>query len=321
MNLPGSILRKAGMQGREWIFVALSLLIALGIWLIVNMSDTYVRAVSVPVTAAGNIGGYASRSSSPSVVMARCRATGYDFVNLRRTRQSVVVEFAASDLHHKDGEVFYVTSNELMRYGNAIFGDNMNLETVLTDTLYFRFHRENFKKVPVQPVCSVEYAPQYTSAKGVQMIPDSVLVYGEPFHLESIERAYTKPFVLRGLKDPARGVIRLEQTKEVRLSQDEVEYKVDVERYVEISTTVQVRTRNVPSGRTLTVYPSTAKVTYRCSFPVLSDPVGNVGFYIDYKDFASSISGKCLPRRDVLPRGVLSYRIEPEVFECVEGLR
>ena len=153
------------------------------------------------------------------------------------------------------------------------------------------------------------------------MLPDSVLVYGEPFHLESIERAYTKPFVLRNLKDPARGVVRLENMKEVRLSQDEVEYKVDVERYVEISTSVQIRTRNVPAGRVLTVYPSTAKVTYRCSFPVVSDPAGNVVFYIDYKDFARSISGKCLVRNDGLPAGVIGFRIEPEVFECVESVR
>lgn len=321
MSRPGSILRKAGLQGREWIFFALSLLLALGTWLIVNLSDSYVRTVSVPVTAGGSIGGYSSRSASPSVVMGRCRATGYDFIKLGRNRKPVVVEFLASDIHHKEGEVFFVTANELNRYGSAIFGDNMNLEAILTDTLYFRFHRENFKKVPVQPVCSVEYAPQYTSEKGVQMLPDSVLVYGEPFHLENIERAYTKPFVLRGLKDPARGVIRLENMKEVRLSQEEVEYKVDVERFVEISTTVQVRARNVPPGRSLTVYPSTARVTYRCSFPVLSDPVGNVSFYIDYKDFLQSLSGKCLPRRDVLPGGVLSYSIEPEVFECVEALK
>ena len=39
---------------------------------------------------------------------------------------------------------------------------------------------------------------------------------------------------------------------------------------------------------------------------------------IDYEDFASSISGRCVPRVRTLPSGVLDYRVEPAVFDCIE---
>ena len=40
--------------------------------------------------------------------------------------------------------------------------------------------------------------------------------------------------------------------------------------------------------------------------------------YIDYKDFIKSKEGKCVPVSTPLPEGVISYTIEPEVFDCIE---
>ena len=302
-------------------FFVLSLLIAFTIWLLDNLSGTFVKNVNVPIYASCNLEGYAARSSSPAIVMARCRTTGYDIMRLSRRKKPAVIEFGPSDMHHKEGELFYVTGGELERYGQAVFGDNAGLEMVLTDTLYFHFRREEYKKVPVMPLCGISYAPQYMSANGIKVSPDSVLVYGEPFHLENIDRVYTRHFVLSALDGPANGEVELEKLKEVRLSTDKVQYGIDVGRYVEISTQVRLWPRNVPAGRTLVIYPSVATVTYRCAFPVVGDPTYNVTFYIDYKDFAQSISGKCLPRNDGMPRGVMSYTMSPEVFDCVENVK
>ncbi|MBR1872210.1 MAG: hypothetical protein IJ795_03270 [Bacteroidales bacterium] len=321
MKLPEKLSSGTALQSRDWVVLILSLLLAFLIWLVGNLSGSYLKTVSVPVTAECQIDGYAARSAGPAVVMARCRATGYNIIRLRRIKNPVVVEFAPSDMHHRDGELFFVTASELNRYTQSVFGDNSGIETLLTDTLYFRFHKENFRKVPVSPVCTISYEAQYMSPSGIVMTPDSVLVYGEPFHIENIDRVYTRPFALAELKAPVHGEVTLETLKDVRLSQSKAEYHVDVERYVEIGETVHIRMRNVPSGKSVIVYPSTAKVVYRCSFPVLGDPAGNVDFYLDYKEFAGSIIGKCLPHDDGLPRGVLSYTIDPPVFECVESVR
>lgn len=321
MKLLDRLGKVLGIKGRDWVVFILSLLLAFVIWLIDTVSETYVKTVSVPVVAVCPMEGYAAQSASPAVLMARCRTTGYNLLRLNQARNPVQVSFQPSDMHHREGEVFYVTVAELNRYSPAIFGNDAGVEAVLTDTLYFRFHRENCKKVPVQAVCNLSFQSQYMSGTGVRITPDSVLVYGEPFHLENIERVYTQPFTLAELAGPAHGEVRLERMKDVRLSPQEVEYHIEVERFVELVSTVPIRARGVPPGRTLTVIPSVARVTYRCAFPVLGDPSGNVSFYIDYKDFSNSLSGKCLPHNDGLPRGVLSYNMEPEVFECVESER
>jgi hypothetical protein len=91
-----------------------------------------------------------------------------------------------------------------------------------------------------------------------------------------------------------------------------------VTRYVEIHSEVTVSMRNVPAGRKVSVFPSMAKVTYKCAFPLSTDPSSGVRFFIDYKGFEGSIGGRCIPRPVSLPDGVLDYSLEPEVFECVE---
>jgi hypothetical protein len=67
----------------------------------------------------------------------------------------------------------------------------------------------------------------------------------------------------------------------------------------------------------LAVLPSTATVVYRCIFPTATDPTAKAKFYIDYNDFAGSLSGRCVARCEELPNNVIDYTISPEVFDCL----
>ena len=90
-----------------------------------------------------------------------------------------------------------------------------------------------------------------------------------------------------------------------------------VTRFVELRAEVNIGVRNAPAGVELSVLPSTATVVFRCVFPTPSDPAENTSFYIDYKDFANSITGRCVARCSGLPATVLGYDMQPEVFDCV----
>ena len=320
MRLPGSIRKRFGGSGRDGIFFLLSLLLAFGIWLIHNLSLDYTKMVSVPVIAQSNLDGHARRSSNPVIIMARCRTRGIDLFRLQRSSESnpLVVEFLPGDLHPKGGELFYATASDLTRYVSVLFGDQAQLEAFVSDTLVFRFPFENSKKVPVHPVCNLSYKSQYDSPSGLRMSPDSVYVYGEPYLLDNLDRVYTEAFSLFDLAGPVHGEVSLEQVKGVRFSHDKAEYLVDVQRYVEISAELPVKAVNVPRGKTLRIYPSKAQVSFRCAFPVRINPANCVTLRIDYKDFAGSLSGACIPELRNVPDGVFSYSIQPPVFECVE---
>lgn len=298
----------------------MSLLLAFGIWLIHNLSLQYSETMSVPVIAVCDLEGHSNVSANSSAVAARCRTSGFAILRGRHKakKEAVRVRFDSGDMHPGEGDMFYITSAELGNYVSDIFGDGVRLESFLADRFQFRFPVENHKKVPVQAVTLISFKPQYMAMGPLQLQPDSVTVYGEPFHLNNITRVFTRTVELPNLKSSAHGSVKLEPIPGVRISETEVGYSLDVTRYVEIATDVAVTARNVPSGLKLSIFPSTARVVYKCGFPLSRDPSDEVSFHIDYSDFQKSIGGRCIARPSKIPEGVIEYSIEPEVFDCVE---
>lgn len=315
-----SLLGNRDLGGRDVMVFVMSLLLAFSIWLIHNLSLNYSDTMSVPVVAVCNIDGHSDMSSNSSTIAARCRTSGFSLMKNRHTakREAVKIRFESKDMHHREGEIYYITAAELGNYVTEIFGDGVRLESFLSETIQFRFPFENNKRVPVQAVQVVTFKPQYMAMGEIRLQPDSVTIYGEPFHLEKIDRVSTRTLDLMNLKSSAHGVVKLEPVAGVRMSDTEVNYSLDVTRFVEIRTDVVISLRNVPAGKKLSVYPSTARVVYRCAFPLSNNPADDVHFYIDYKDFEKSIGGKCIAHATRIPEGVIEYSIEPEVFDCVE---
>ena len=314
------LLGRLHLDGRDISVFLMSLLLAFSIWLIHNLSLNYSDTISVPVVAQCNLEGHSNVSSNSSMIAARCRTSGFSLLRIRHLarRKAQTIKFDSKDLHHKDGEIFYISAAELGNYVTEIFGDGVRLESFLSETVQFRFPFENNKRVPVQAVQVLSFKPQYMAMGQIRLQPDSVTVYGEPFHLEHIDRVFTRTIDLLNLKSSAHGVARIEPISGVRMSESEVNYSLDVTRYVEVSSEVIIGVRNLPAGRKLSVYPSTANVVFKCAFPLSQDPADGVQFYIDYQDFVKSKGGKCIAHASRIPDGVIECSVTPEVFDCVE---
>ena len=320
MALKDRIRENAGNWGREWIIMILSLLLALVVWLLTNLSKEYSGTISVPVVAECNIDGYGMHSSNTIVVSARCRTEGFRLLRerSRRERRVVTVRFDRADLRNTAPNTFCVIGGTKNSYVNQFFGEGSIVEAFITDTLKFVFPVENHKKVPVEVHKSVTCRSQYMPSGPFRVSPDSVTVYGEDSHLDAVDRVVATRLVLTDVHESQHGVLRLMPVKDVRLSAEEVSYELPVSRYVELRTTVPVEVWNAPAGHQLQVYPSSAQVLLRCVFPLAKDPIPSFKLYVDWKDFSASLTGRCAARTLRLPAGVLDYRVEPEVFDCVE---
>lgn len=303
---------------KYWVRFLLCVLFSASIWLVLNMSQNYVAIVSAPVIARSSIEGRSAVSSSEATATAQVSASGFrHFVLSRPHKRAVQVDFAATDFRYVDSDRFSIANTALYRYAAQIFGDGATVESFISEDLEFSFPEESYKKVPVYPVLSVSFEPQYMAQKPLSLQPDTVLVYGEPSRLENVDYVSTKPLDLTEVRSSVHGKVRLETPSGVRLSHDESVYSMEVTRYVELRSEVRIGTRNVPAGVNLAVLPSTATVTFRCAFPTTVDPSKQVHFYIDYRDFSGSRSGRCVARCDGLPANVIDYSISPEVFDCL----
>ena len=306
-------------DGRDWAVLLLALLLAFSIWLIHNMALKYNDNLCASVVAVSNIDGHASKSINECQVTARCRATGYKHLmyGLKNRARSIEVNFPASALKHKSGDEYYILSSDLMEYSGQIFSSGISVEYFNADTLFYRFPFENHKTIPVEAVFSLAYRQQYMSDGRVEISPDSVIVYGEPFRLESINSIKTEPIRYSDLHSDVNGTVKLEQIQGVRVSDSQISYSIDVVRFTELQTVTPIGAVNVPDGKTLSVYPSVARVSVKYEFPPVAGFTEEVSLVVDYGDFQESLSGKCRVKMIAPKEGVISYEINPPYVECI----
>ena len=316
------MLHALNISGRDWVVLILSLLLAFSVWMIHNLSLRYNATLKAKVIAVCGLDGYEDVSTNSVEVTARCRATGYNVLaSVLRSGKPVKVNFNPSIMQNYDGDRFYVVGSRLNEYAHLIFGEDVTLDHFITDTLFFRFPAVHNKKVPVVPVSLLTFESQYMSRGELQILPDSVVVEGEPSLLESVHQVYTTPIRHLDVSENINGLALLEQIRGIHVETQEIYYSLEVCRYVEVVKEIPVAIEGVPSDRKLMVFPSTVTVLMKCEFPLLDNNDGNLKAYVDYSDFSTSLGGNCLVKLASLPKGVISYEIDPVAVRCVEEER
>ena len=296
----------------------LCLLLSSAIWLIHNLSGSYVGLVSVPVQAKSNIEAHSEMSTTDATVTAQLRASGFRHIMFAlKHKRPLVVTFSPSDLKYLGEDKYSIPSSRLYKYSTAIFGHGVAVESFILEGLSFTFPSVSFKKVPVVNVGYLDFRSQYMALSPMSLQPDSVYVYGEPLRLDNVDRVLTKPLEIYDINTDLHGSVKLEVPKALRLSHESVTYSLAVSRYVEVKKEMRIEVKNVPSGVTMSVLPSTADVVLKCVFPLSVDPCLNASLYVDYKDFANSITGRCVVKASGMSSAVINYTTEPEVVDCL----
>lgn len=313
------LLKVLKFNRRDWAVFLLALLLAFSIWLIHNLSLRYNDYLKVAVTAVCNIDGHSDVSENRCEIMARCRTTGYKLIryNLLFQNREVKVQFNPSVMKRKSEDTFYVTSSDLQEYSHLIFGDKVSVEYFVSDTLFYRFPEQNSKRVPVYLVHSLSFRPQYINASEFTCVPDTIIIYGDKYKIDKIDKVFTAPVRHSDLHENIQGLVSIDKIRGVRFSDPEVRYSMDVTRFVEITKTYQIHPVNVPSDKKLQVYPSYIDAVFKCRYPMTVDATENVSFVVDFNDFATSLNGKCSVKAVSLTDNILSYDIDPVTVDCV----
>ena len=299
--------------------VTLAVLASLIIWIISNLSEETSDTVSAQVVAHSNIVGHSNVSGESVTIAAVVSGSGFSLLRLALNRNKIVdVSFEPDDLVNREGDFYTISDNSLFKYTSQIFGPSVSVKSFLSHTVTFRFLKENYKKVPVVPVTLISCRAQYMPYGEMTISQDSVMVYGDPVRLESVDKVMTRRILHREVWRSLHGEVELECPAGMRLSQDKVTYSQEITRYVEYSTTASVWVKNLPSGKNLTIFPEAVHVTYRFVFPISGTPAQNVSFYVDYNEFANSLGGKCMVHAENLPDVAIDWQCSPQMCDCVE---
>lgn len=303
---------------KDYLALGISLMLAFAVWLVHNLSLEYSALVQRGVVAVCEIDGHSNMSDGVAEVAASCQLQGKDLLGIRLMgrHHPVTLNVTRDDMRHFQGDVFYMTSNDLTKYFHTIFSDKSRLEYFVTDTVFFTFNSVRYKKVPVKMSANITYKPQYMPLGGLRVMPDSVLIYGNKEILDGVNAVTTELVYVNNLSSKIFGKARLKPIKGVRMSTRDVDYSMDVVRYVQKEAVLPVRMVKTPRGVTVKVFPFNATVRYRMRFPADTNMDGAY-VAVQYSDFVNSISGKCVGEVVGVTEDVISYELEPQVFDCL----
>lgn len=317
------IFKLLNLGGRGWVVFLLALLLSFSTWIIHKLSLDYSVYLKVDVVADSNIEGRSKYSTSSTEVMAKCRTSGWQILyHELRDDSEVRVQIPSSVFHHEEDERYYVTSDKLHEYADQIFGSSVSVEYFVTDKVYFKFQKEVYKRVPVKAVSSLSFEDQYIPVNQLEIVPDTVTVYGDQMHLDALEFVTTATIKQSDINGDFTGMIPLTPINGMRFSVDEVHYKMDVSRYLEVTRkNIPVVVEGAPAGKEYVADPPTVDLVLKVRFPLKADPNTDISVVADYADLDYSLSGLVNVRPLSLPLGVIRYEINPVAVRIKERRR
>lgn len=304
--------------GRNWVILVFSLLLAFFMWSIMKLSGNYSSYVRYNVEVTANIEGRKNSATSTDVLMIGAKSSGFKVLQNDKDATLLLEDVDPRQFHKygEQGDMFYlIPANITQRIQDAL-GADIKVESVATDTLFFRFPVQSNKKVPVQANSVIRYSRQYMPYTPIALKPDSVFVYGDEAVISGIEEVVTEPVKNNNVSGSLTGVVKLNPIAGVRFSVDEVIFSQEIGRYVEHSIKVPVIIGNAPAYANVAIIPQEVTVRYRQPFP------GAEKYGI--QDFSVEVEYDEILRKDVvkpvvtrMPEGILKFSIEPAFVECV----
>lgn len=300
----------------------LSLFLACAVWFIHSLSLRYTVPVKFRVSIVTDLEGYAPEATSGDVLVAGVTGTGFTILSLRHSVSSVCnvnLKVSGRKLTAVEGQpsLFSASPRELGEELYQALGAKITINSYDTDRLTFKMTPRRHRKVPVVLQSKIFCKSQYMIASDIRLTPDSVAVYGDAAIIDNVAYVESESVSVFNADAPVTGKVHIKPVKGVEMSTTQVEYRIDIVRYVELSAEVEFSPLGGPEGEHILINPSSGTVRYRIPFNLVSGEVNPPTFVVYYNDFAASRSGAVVPALYSAPDGMLSYELDPPAVECM----
>lgn len=316
---------KLGQKGGgDWIVLVISFLLAVIVWCLLKMSATNSSDFHYRIELTTSMPGRTFTSLSDEAVVLKGKSSGFTILKQRYSAKNGrnILHFSVdpASLYKVEGSAgrFFLLSDVLAERIISRVSDQIAVDNISTDTLFFTFNRTTSKKVPVAVKTDLGYREQYMAFENIRSRPDSVEIQGEEQILSKIDSVETVTVRGRGLRQSIQGTARLKRIKGVKFSNEEIYYSQSIGRYYERQMNLSVHTMNVPAGRSMIVSPSDVVLTFRADYKVRKEfePTDFYAF-ADYAQVMDSFSGKARIQLRDIPAGVHRVSLTPPFADVI----
>lgn len=278
--------------GRERIVVfAVSLILAICFWFMVNLSRDYNLNVELPIVAVGMPEDRALTQELPETATVSISGEGWKLISIYNNPPSVNLDVTGSEVNLYD---------QVQQQMNAI--SEISVQKVQPLMLTLNLEQRVSKMVPVQPVYKISFKRQYGFTGAPVVRPDSVQISGAASLIKDIAEWPTDSLIIRGVSDNISRMVALKQNELINLSQSEVRFNGTVAQFTEGEVSVNLETRNLPEGRRISYSPSSITVKYYVPIDEYADLRDEELFeaYLTYEQIEKDTTGYVEPQIELL---------------------
>lgn len=274
--------------GREkTIAFFLSLVFALCLWFIVNMSRDFTITIDVPIEVINLPDDQALSSEIPESAAISLSGEGWNLISLYSNPPVISLSVESQQIN-----LFEQIRNRVNYFSN------MNILQVEPMTLSIEMEEKASKRVPVRPQVDITLHERFDMIGEATAIPDSVTLTGAQSKIDEISEVETELAEFSDVrqtldaeldvKSPGLGVL---------VDPQQIRYNLEIAEFTESEIRVSVRTRNLPPGQAITYNPSTITVKFDVPINQYGEVEGTRPFiaYVDYSNIVNDSTGIVQP--------------------------
>jgi YbbR domain-containing protein len=189
---------------------------------------------------------------------------------------------------------------------------------IFPDSLIFEFGEIVQKSVPVVPNLSINYEKQFMLAGEITTYPDSIIVSGPNFIIDTIKQVFTRFEMISEVNQSVTRNCNLEVMKNVTYSERKVMVNIPVEQFTESILDIPIEKIHVPDTLVLKTFPGSVKLTCNVSLTNY-DKLTSHQFraVVDFEGIENNLSNKLKVSIVKAPDYVRSVRFHPINVEYI----
>ena len=278
--------------------------IATVFWFLNALSKTYTEDINVPVSFVNFPNNKTLASKPPEQFDLKIEAHGFTILRYKLSFFFVPLEFNVNEMTRNrmtesNKNSFAFPSRQFLTELSYQMSNEVKIQSMSPDTLFFRFDQMGQKRVRVKPVLKINLKKQFEISGDTKITPDSILVHGPQSVLDSLRFIPTETLLLEGANHTVSSQSRISPIKGLYFETPSVKVNIPIEEYTEEQLSVPVVLANQPPDLKVKLFPSKVKISFQVGLSRFSQ--------IHPEDFKLSVS------YSDIKEGKLRLKINPEL--------
>jgi YbbR domain-containing protein len=283
-------------QSERIVVFIFAFMIALSMWLLVNLGRDYNLTLNLPIIHADAPEGRAFLTEIPRNANTTVSGEGWKLISLYNNPPPVVV---SSDDN---------TINVLEAVQASLSGfPDVSVSKVQPLFVNVVTEEEVTRRVPVRNDVQLETRRRFFITGDVILMPDSVTITGARSLVEPIEFWPTENVTLEDVRENVDAEVNLRRPQRlITLNRDAVRLRASVTEFTEGEVRIPVATRNLPPGRRVSYSPSVVTVRFDVPITQYSEATAVALFeaWVAYSDIVNDTTGYVTPRFETIADGL-----------------